>query len=430
MESSLRFLKKIIPQRLYVLGQPLYHRILAIAGAVIYRFPSRKIKVIGVTGTKGKSSTVEILSAILEEAGYTTAASNTIRFKIGKVSVDNKYKMSMPGRAAVQRFIRQAVSAKIDFAIIEMTSQGALMSRHLYIEPDAIIVTNVSPEHIEAHGSFEAYIGEKIKIAKTLETSKKPRRILVVNRDDEHKDRFLAVNAPEKKTYSAEDGQPYSIKKEGIDFTWKGTPIASPLSGRFNLYNMMAAISCAEAYGVDASVIKRALEKFNGIRGRVEKIEVGQDFTVIVDYAHTTDSLEKLYQVFQNSRKIAVLGGTGGGRDKARRKEMGSLADRYCEEVILTNEDPYDEDPTQIINDVAAGVTTRKPVIVFDRREAIRTAISKAQTGDIILITGKGTDPYIMGADNSKIPWDDATVAREELQSRLQPSPIATSLAS
>ena len=165
MEKLLRSTEKIIPKKIYTWGQPLYHWILAFFSAVIYRFPSRHIKVIAVTGTKGKSSTTEILNAILEEAGYTTAVLNTIRFKIGGNSTDNLYKMSMPGRFFVQRFLRKAVDAKCDFAVMEMTSQGSLQFRHKFIELDAFIFTNLSPEHIESHGSYENYVQAKVNIA-------------------------------------------------------------------------------------------------------------------------------------------------------------------------------------------------------------------------------------------------------------------------
>jgi len=148
----------------------------------------------------------------------------------------------------------------------------------------------------------------------------------------------------------------------------------------------------------------------------VEKIEEGQDFTVIVDYAHTADSLEKLYETFQTSKRICVLGNTGGGRDKWKREVMGSVADRHCSHIILTNEDPYDEDPRKIVQDVARGI--KKPIyeIVMDRSEAIAKALKLANTGDTVLITGKGTDPYIMGPNNTKLEWDDAQITREELK--------------
>ncbi|MEN9338187.1 MAG: hypothetical protein RIQ41_501, partial [Candidatus Parcubacteria bacterium] len=160
-------------------------------------------------------------------------------------------------------------------------------------------------------------------------------------------------------------------------------------------------------------------EQLSLIRGRVERVEEGQDFTVIVDYAHTDDSLRKLYEAFPSSRKIAVLGSTGGGRDGWKRPVLGKIADEYCDEIIVTNEDPYDEDPMKIMSEVASGITAHTPRITLDRREAIAQALSLARTGDTVLISGKGTDPYIMGPHGTKIPWDDTTVAREELKKLL-----------
>jgi UDP-N-acetylmuramoyl-L-alanyl-D-glutamate--2,6-diaminopimelate ligase len=164
----------------------------------------------------------------------------------------------------------------------------------------------------------------------------------------------------------------------------------------------------------------RGISSLSLIRGRVERVEAGQDFSVIVDYAHTDDSLRKLYETFPTSRKIAVLGGTGGGRDSWKRPVLGKIADEYCDQIILTDEDPYDEDPMKIINEVARGVQNKEPIIILDRREAIAKAISLARTGDTILITGKGTDPYIMGPNNTKVVWDDATIAREELEKAMR----------
>ena len=427
MEKILRAVEKIIPKKVYRFGQPIYHYSLALLSACAYRFPSRKIKVIGVTGTKGKSSTTEIINAILEEAGHTTAVSNTIRFKVGKESKNNKYKMSMPGRFFVQHFLRRAVAAGCEYAIVEMTSQSVLQSRHKFIYPDAFVLTNVSPEHIESHGSYENYVAAKVTLVQSLTSSKKKNRTLVVNTDDKEVGRFLgAVGIDiDKKTYSLKDAAPHTIKKEGLSFTFRGAAITSPLSGLFNLYNILAAATLTESLGVHVDVIKRAVEKFSGIPGRVEKIDEGQDFTVVVDYAHTVDSLQKVYEVFQTSRKICVLGGTGGGRDRWKRKEMGKIANQYCDHIILTNEDPYDENPMQIINDVAEGIVgdgqndergKEKLTIVIDRREAIARAFTHAHTGDTVLITGKGTDPYIMGAQGHNTPWSDATVAREELR--------------
>ncbi len=415
LDNLLYKTKKIIPSKLFGLFQPAYHFALAFLGAVVYRFPSKEIKIIAVTGTKGKSSTVEIISAIFEEAGLKTALTNTIRFKIGERSEENLFKMSMPGRLFMQRFLRKAVNAKCDVAILEITSQGSLLKRHSFMDLDALVVTNITPEHIEAHGSYEAYVEAKVDIARALSNSKKKDRTIIVNADDKEKERFLAIKADRYVTYSMDNVAPFEIRPEGLKFTFGGKSVHSPLSGAFNLSNIVAAIITAKYQGIEDSKITSAIEKFSSIPGRVQKIEAGQPFAVIVDYAHTPDSLNKLYSHYAGRRKICVLGGTGGGRDSWKRKEMGKIADSNCAEIILTDEDPYDEDPNQIVKDVAEGIVNKQPKIIMDRREAIREAISSAGADDVILITGKGTDPYVMGPNGTKIPWSDAKVAKEEL---------------
>ncbi|HTK33528.1 MAG TPA: UDP-N-acetylmuramyl-tripeptide synthetase [Candidatus Paceibacterota bacterium] len=415
LDTFLAKTRKLIPTSIFRIANPLYHRTLAFIAACVYRFPSRHIKVIAVTGTKGKSSTVEIINAILEEAGYKTALTNTIRFKIGGVSSDNLYKMSMPGRFFMQKFLRDAVRHKCDYAVLEMTSQGAITYRHLFIDMDAFVFTNISPEHIEAHGSYENYLNAKISIAKRLGLSGKKNRVMIANGDDKEVEKFLDCDADQKMRFHISDVKPYEIQKDGLRFTFGTQSVSSHLSGLFNLYNILAAITTAQSQGVSNEIIIRAIEKFNGIKGRVELIDAGQDFKVVVDYAHTPDSLEKVYQVFQSSRCICILGGTGGGRDTWKRAEMGRIADEYCDEVILTDEDPYDENPRNIVDDVAKGMT-HPPTIIMDRRLAIKEGIERAKTGDVVIITGKGTDPYIMGPQGTKTPWSDAKVAREEIE--------------
>lgn len=420
IDTILSKIRRYIPLKIFQVIQPAYHRIISAIAVIWYRFPSRKIKIIGVTGTKGKSSTVEILNAILEQAGYKTAISNTIRFKIGDETQENLYKMSMPGRFFIQRFLRKAVSNGCQYVIMEMTSQGALLYRHKHINLDALIFTNLSPEHIEAHGSYEKYRDSKVDICKTLESSSKPNTTIIVNGDDKESEHFLACSADNKISFNIKSVEPYEIKKEGLDFTYNNHKVTSPLSGLFNLYNILAAITAAKSCGVSDEIIIKTIKQFDGIPGRVQKIEAGQSFTVIVDYAHTPDSLEKLYQVFQSSKKICVLGGTGGGRDTWKRKEMGRIADMYCSEIILTDEDPYDENPRKIVSEIAESITSKKPKIIMDRREAMREAFSQANIGDVVLITGKGTDPYIMGPNGSKTIWSDAKVAAEEIKSILK----------
>lgn len=187
----LRFIKKLIPSSLFQALQPVYHYGLALAGAIRYGFPSKKIKIIGITGTKGKTSTTEIVNSILEQAGYKTALGGTLRFKIGSKTSRNMFKMSMPGRFFMQKFIHDAVVAHCDWIVLEMTSEGVKQFRHKWIDLDALIVTNVSPEHIESHGSFEKYLDAKLELARSRARSYKTRKILVTNRDDEHAPKFI-----------------------------------------------------------------------------------------------------------------------------------------------------------------------------------------------------------------------------------------------
>ncbi len=419
-----KFLKKIIPSKLFTTLQPAYHYGLALLGAIIYRFPSSNIHVVAITGTKGKSTSTELVNAVLEEAGHKTALAGTIRFKIGKTSEANKHKMTMPGLFFLQKFLREAVDAKCTHAVIEMSSEGARQFRHKFISLDGLIFTNLSPEHIESHGSYEKYRAAKIALGKALESSRKKKRILVVNRDDKESHHFTSLNIGDQYTFSLKDAEPYTSTEHGTMFTYEGKTFRSKLPGEFNIYNMLGALTYGISQGISLEIIEKAFEKFQGARGRMEYIELPdehplkrkQNFSVIVDYAHTADSLEKVYKVFKEKETICILGNTGGGRDTWKRPEMAKIADTYCDKIILTNEDPYDEDPLKIISEMKTVIKNHRPEVILDRREAINKALHKAKKDSVVIITGKGTDPYIMGPNGTKTPWDDASVVREELE--------------
>lgn len=415
----LSVLKKIIPKSVFKFFQPIYHYGLALLGAVRYRFPSKKLTVIGITGTKGKTTTAELVNAILEAAGFKTALQSTLRFKIGDKEKRNLFKMSMPGRFFMQKFLRDAVNAGCTHAILEMTSEGAKQYRHKFIYPDALIFTNLAPEHIESHGSYENYLKAKLSIAKELEGQKKC--TIIANTDDKEGEKFLALNIKNKVPYSLRDAIGVKADEKGSSFQVGKMIIHSKLPGIFNVSNMLGVIAYAKFAGIPEEAIKKGLENIDFVRGRMEKINCGQEFDVVIDYAHTPDSLRAVYETYNSCKKICVLGNTGGGRDIWKRKVMGKIADEYCDQIILTNEDPYDEDPNKIVADIKEGIKTKPVEIIMDRREAIVFAIAKAKTRGgsnkvAVLITGKGTDPYIMEANGKKIPWDDAEVAREELQ--------------
>ena len=401
-----RFIKLLLPKRVFVFFQPLYHYLISTVGALVYRFPSKKLIVIGITGTKGKSSTAELVNGILEEAGYTTALLSTIQFKIGKKSIKNKMKMTMPGLFFIQKFLRNAISGGCTHAIIEMTSEGVKQFRHKYIDLDVLIFTNIAPEHIESHGSFEKYINAKLKLRNTLENSSKKKTAVISNTDDKYGKDFLKVSRSQKIPFSLSDIK-YTSSDNGLHIVYKDNHIQSKLEGIFNVMNILAAIKLAEYLGVSVENIKKGIENILLIKGRVEHVNIGQKFDVVVDYAHTPDSLEKLYKTFQNKDKICVLGNTGGGRDTWKRPEMGRIAEKYCKRIILTNEDPYDEDPMKIISDIKKGIKL-EPEIIIDRRKAIHKAfvyakkISKNNQNTVVIISGKGTDPYIMEANGKK----------------------------
>jgi len=396
--------KKLIPDFLL----SFYHYCLALTGAFLYGFPSRKLTVIGITGTSGKSTVVELSSKILQEAGFKVASLSSIKFKIKEKEWENKLKMTMPGRLKVQKFLRQAVRAGCKYAVLEVTSEGIKQFRHKFINFDVAVFTNLSPEHIESHGSFEKYREAKLRLFKIA-------KVHIINLDDENAEFFWKIPAEKKISYKLNEGArllPKNLK----------------LLGEFNLYNALAAIEVGLSQGVSLEICKKALEKIKGILGRME-IVIKEPFTVIVDYAHTPQSLKKVYEtilnskfLIPNSKLICVLGACGGGRDKWKRPVLGKIAAKYCDEIIITNEDPYDENPLKIMEDIESGfsqIPNPKSQIpkyekILDRREAIRKALELAQPSDIVVITGKGSEPWMCVAGGEKIPWDDRKIVKEE----------------
>ena len=398
-------LKKIIPEPVVALFRGPYHLALTILMTVWYGFPARKLTVLGITGTKGKSTVADMLYAILTHSGHKTALLSTIHFVTPESEEANMFKMTMQGRGFTQALLARAVKEGATYAVVEVTSEGVLQNRHRLLSLDGLIVTTIHKEHIERHGSFENYVAAKRAIVRELEHSSKKRRVLVSNADNEYTSAFLD---------DVRDVEPIPFSESDLN----GIDIELPIPGAFNTQNALAAVKLAEAFGIARKDALEALKNMPPIRGRVEKIDEGQNFDVYVDYAHTPESLEALYGTFKTSNKICVLGNTGGGRDTWKRPLMGAIADQHCNHVILTNEDPYDEDPEQIVRDMTPDMK-REPQIIMDRREAIHAAFTKAAPGDVVLISGKGTDPYIMESKGEKTPWSDAKVAREEL-ARLQ----------
>lgn len=386
-----------------------YHLAFAYLANLFYRNPSRGLTVVGVTGTKGKSTTVELLAAIFDAAGERTAFHSSVRTKIGDKVETNRTGNSMPGRGRLQKFLRRAADSGCRYAFIEVTSQGMVQHRADCIEWDGAVFTNLAPEHIESHGTFEAYREAKLSFFRALAVSSKHGKIAIVNADDLSAHLFFeAARTPDLP--AGEGGVrevSVSARTLGAELQLSGPWISIPV----NLENAALAAAYAETKGVPRHVIRQALDKFLGVPGRLEYI-VREPFAAVVDYAHTPDSLSRVYEFLKGAhrgRLICVLGAAGGGRDRWKRPEMGSVAAKFCDEIILTNEDPYDENPETILSEIESGTGNFRGSIlkILDRREALRKAVSLARPGDVVIATGKGSETSIHVGRRKSIPWNE-----------------------
>lgn len=357
---------------------------------------------VGVTGTKGKSTVVYMAAKIFEAAGQPVAAIGSLGMKIKDKEWPNTIKMTMPGRFTLQKFLRQAVNAGCQYVFMEVTSEGIKQMRHIGINFDTAVFTNLHPEHIESHGSFERYAAAKQVLFK------KTKNIHILNTEDPHCNLFGNFPAKQKIRYGLQVG----------DVTQLELGLKLKLEGEFNIYNALAALSITKAYGLNLAKAKAVLESITTIPGRMEIVQ-GQPFKVVVDYAHTPDSLEAVYKTLKPqlpAQLVCVLGACGGGRDTWKRPEFGRIADTYCDQIILTNEDPYDEDPQKIIHEVRSGIQDENKITeIIDRKEAITYAIRRARPGDTVIITGKGSETSIALAGGKKLPWSDKEVTKQVL---------------
>lgn len=396
----------------------LYHFFWSFIGAFIYWFPSRKIFVIGVTGTKGKTTTLELINAILEAAGKKTALISSLRIKIGEKSQRNLIGNSMPGRLFLKKILNQAVKNGCDYALVEVTSEGIVLSRHRFIGWRIGVLTNLAPEHIESHGSFENYRQAKLSFLQFI--AKKGGKVFL-NRGDKYFDFF-------RKKFKENQLIIYSVDNSLIKSLKNSNPF---FEADFIASNAAAAAAVAKFLEIDEKTIEFGLKSFSGVPGRLEFVQY-EPFSVVIDYAHTPDSLEAVYKFlkdkwanFRHSKLVCVLGAAGGGRDKWKRPKMGEIAATYCDEIVLTNEDPYDEDPLEILEQISSGFANVKNSRfseagshwkILDRREAIKKAISLAKEGDVVVLTGKGSEFCIHEKNNRKIPWDE----RKEVEKALK----------
>ncbi len=408
-----------------------YHFWWALFSSFKFGLPSKNIKIIGITGTKGKSSVIEITNKILETAGIKTAISSSLRFKIGSKEKENKLKMTMPGKGFLQEFLAEALKNNCQIAILETTSEGIVQFRHKYINFDLKVFLNLQPEHLERHGGFENYKKAKGRLFKNSRDA-----IHILNLDDENVGYFLGFPARKKIGFSFDRNNKFKLKVDDFIFLEEKTflkdktifkvnvfkqKIYSNLIGEFNLYNILASISIALALGLEESVVKEAIESFKKIKGRFEVFEK-DDYKVILDYAHTPDSLEAVLKTIKNvlnpNYLVCLSGAAGGGRDKWKRPEMGKKLNLYCDKIILANEDPYDEDPLVILKDIKGGIENKEKVLtILDRKEAIKKGIDivKSKKNSIFAVFGKGSENLMVLRGGEKIPWSDKKIIKNLL---------------
>jgi UDP-N-acetylmuramoyl-L-alanyl-D-glutamate--2,6-diaminopimelate ligase len=442
----MRFLKTLLPQRSAL--RLLWHRSKAFAAALLYGFPAKKLTIIGVTGTDGKTTTVGMTAHILHASGIPVGALSTAFFRIRDSVTWNATQKTSPSPFIIQKFLRRLVKARCTHAVLEYSSHGLVQGRGNWTWPAVAAITNTSFEHLDYHGSMEQYRRDKSLLF--LMTRKEGAKVL--HREDETYARFLKIPTTETLTYAQHPPEYFKEEAktdEGRErFLWVSEAHASvtgstaflhlldptdssqtrkrelqlAIPGLFNLENAMCALSCALAVGITFDQACDALASFQGVPGRMERIEGPQSFSVFVDFTVTPASYDRTLHTLRASlepgHKLLVLAGSCGDRMREKRPEVGRICSEYANIVVITNEDPYTEDPEVIINEVWSGIDQAKTQAhrISDRLEAMRFIFSKAEPGDIVLLCGKGSDTTMM-TDKGQIPWNEREIARTLLAS-------------
>lgn len=427
--SPLRLLRKIIRPS----WRKPYHATLAWLAAFRYGFPSRKLVVIGITGTDGKSSTAIFTAAALAASDHKVGLSSTVWYQVGDKRWLNTSHMTMPGRFALQRLLRQMVEAKCKYAVLEVSSEGLNQGRLLGVDIDVAVITNLTPEHIQSHGSFEKYREAKKKLFTMTATGKKKfifgtaiNKVAIVNGDDPQAEFFLNCRVDERIVVTTQENAVatapahtkkritnISVENGGSVFSLDNTQFTVKLPGEYNVMNASQAIVAARAVGVPYEVARQGIATVTDIPGRFDVIKRdGKE--VVIDYAVTPAAMKNLYTTIRQrgtKKIIAVFGAAGGGRDKWKRPELGAMAEQMTDHIILTTEDPFDEDPQLIADQILKGIVHQEKVeTILDRQAAIQRALEIAQPGDVIALTGMGSETSMNVAGGRQIPWSDKDV--------------------
>lgn len=404
----------------------LYHFFLAWLGSIVYQHPSRELTVIGVTGTKGKTTTAELMRAVLTAAGIKVAMISSAHIAYGDEMTVTPFHNTMPGRMFIQKFLRAAVKRGCTHAVFEVTSQGTTQYRHRFIDFDMAAITCLHPEHIESHGSYEEYRGAKAQFFQdTARLSRKDKKFFFINSDlAGGGDVQYFEEAVRHPTGEGHFGEVVYYNRGNFVRNQLGGDMhkVSPwMQSEFNLENAALVYEMATRLGALGEAVLSLFKTFAGVEGRYEWIEARTkkgSFSIIIDYAHTPGSYEALLKALAAKKSphlIAVLGSYGQGRDVWKRPEIGRIAGTYATKLYITNESPGDEDPRAIIDQIASGVTDKSKVnIIEDRSEAIRRALMDAREGDIVALIGKAHETDIR-IGKRVIPWNEKRITLQLL---------------
>lgn len=434
-----KLVKSLIPKELFKAIEPYGHLVESVLWQVVMGFPARGMKVIGVTGTDGKTTTSTMIYTMLNTAGIKTGLMTTIGYGTPQHWHDNQVHMTtLPTRAMLGR-IKQLRAEGIEWLVLETTSHALAQNRVWGIPYNLAVMTNVTHEHLDYHGTFEKYRAAKRRLFEhaTANRAGKVRIRGIINADDPSAEFFAQGMGSNFLTYSLVHGDITASKVASagpgskFDVTVDGgEPFAAQINlpGTFNVSNALAAVGVGAALGLEPDQIAAGLAALKSVEGRMNAIDEGQNYAVIVDFAHTPDSFEKILGSMREMAKgkLIVMFGSAGRRDEAKRGQQGASAGKWADIVVVTEEDDRDIDGGLIMQQIAAGaVSAGKQIdqnlfLVHDRTEAIRFAVGQAGTGDTVLLLGKGHEKMIERADGEH-PWDENGTARAAIRERLRP---------
>lgn len=426
--------KKFIPKQLFRKVEPYGHLGEAVLLNALNRFPARGLKVIGVTGTNGKTSTCFMIHRMLTEAGFKVGLMTTVAYGVGNDIQPQREHMTTVSVPTLHRRFKDMRAQGAEWVVFEVTSHALAQGRTWGVPFSVAVMTNVTHEHLDYHGTFERYRDAKRLLFKQTNRNGRGLRIGIINADDPSAELF-ARDIANPVRYGMKRGDVVARK---VKLTPAGSHyvavtgddeyrIECHLPGSFNVANSLAAIGVGQAMGLSKDQIEQGIAALTSVEGRMERIDEGQDFEVIVDYAHTPDSFEKLFKDLRPvvKNKLIIMFGSAGRRDEAKRSIQGKLAGTYGDEVVITEEDDRDIDGQQIMNEIAAGaeITGKVPdkdlFMIHDRTEAIQFAINRATEGDTVLLLGKGHEKTIERADGEHT-WDEIATAHKALKTRLK----------